>query len=191
MSPTVVTRDRHGYAYDATSPEWKTLCSALPCFAAMEWPGYATAVFEAVIDGQPAVIQPWKGFCPQFFARTDFPGGVGAEVGVYRRATRDRPMPDRSFLPMGARELYNAFTACLPREKFWWPDQALQPEITLALVNPKTRTGLLAAGPEKTYWLNKWMEPASYERYRAEHPVPFWATDYELTFTVAGKTYRW
>jgi hypothetical protein len=54
---------------------------------ALQWPGYATTSFDVTLKGQPAVIQPWKGWCPKFLGLADFPGGVGGEVGVYKRVT--------------------------------------------------------------------------------------------------------
>jgi hypothetical protein len=75
----------NGFDFDETSDEWKVMCQALPCFAALHWPDYSTKVVEDRINGQAVVIQLWKGFCPQFLNAANFPGGTGAEVGIYRR----------------------------------------------------------------------------------------------------------
>ena len=77
--------DDQGYEYVETSEDWKKACLPLPCFAAVWWPDYATKVVEDTIDGQPVVIQLWKGWCQKFLGDDDFPGGIGAEVGVYHR----------------------------------------------------------------------------------------------------------
>ena len=55
-----VYSDVRGYEYDETSEYWKGLCSALPCFAQLTWPGYKTTIVEDTIDGDPVVIQLWK-----------------------------------------------------------------------------------------------------------------------------------
>ena len=77
--PTIYVTDARGYSYDETSDDWKQRCAALPCFAAMHWPGYDTRVVEDVIDGQAVVIQLWKGLCSQFLGLSNFPGGYGAK----------------------------------------------------------------------------------------------------------------
>jgi hypothetical protein len=103
--PTVRTVDSRGYDFDETSPSWKEECRALPCFKDIRWPDYDTWVVEDVIDGQPVVIQLWKGWCQQFLGRSDFPGGIGAEVGVYRRIPGKALPADLSFVPLPLRIL--------------------------------------------------------------------------------------
>src|SRR5258706_2696810 len=85
LSPTIRYDGEGGYTYDETSEYWKEMCRAFPCFYALQWPGYASDIFEDEINGQAAVIQLWKGWCQKFLGSTYFPGGIGAEVGVYRR----------------------------------------------------------------------------------------------------------
>src|SRR6188508_2673323 len=96
MASPVIAYEENGYKFVETSPEWKQLCTVLPCFEQVEWPNYPTAVIEDVIDGKSVSIQLWKGWCQQFLDREDFPGGIGAEVGIYeakigREFPRDRP----------------------------------------------------------------------------------------------------
>ena len=45
------------------------------------------------------------------------------------------------------------------------------------------------AGPESTYWLCRWMEPASYAQYRATRNVPAWSASYRLSYAINGKSY--
>ena len=71
--PTLALTDANGYSYVETSERWKELCSGLPCFAALQWPGYATEVVESEIDGEPVVIQLWKGWCQKFLGLPFFP----------------------------------------------------------------------------------------------------------------------
>jgi hypothetical protein len=57
-------------------------CRVLPSFAALRWPGYETLVLADKIGGEDVVIQLWKGHCQRFFGLDNFPGGIGAEVGI-------------------------------------------------------------------------------------------------------------
>jgi len=81
-SPTFQYTDASGYNYDETSENWKQVCTAFPCFALLQWPGYATQVIDSMggqplmINGQPVVIQLWKGTCQKFLGGLgNFPGG--------------------------------------------------------------------------------------------------------------------
>jgi hypothetical protein len=78
-SPTVRSTVR-GYDYDETSPDWKTMCLALPCFKEVRWPDYDTAIVEGTIDGEPVVIQLWKGLVPGICRSLGLP-----RVGSVRR----------------------------------------------------------------------------------------------------------
>jgi hypothetical protein len=93
--PTIRYVGAGGYWFNETSESWKEMCRAFPCFAALQWPGYASTVIEDRINGQDVVIQLWKGWCPKFLGLAGvqiFPGGIGGEVGVYRRMPgRARP----------------------------------------------------------------------------------------------------
>jgi len=91
-SPTLQETDHRGYEFVETADWWKVACEPLPSFAEVWWPDYSTKVIEETIDGQPVVIQLWKGWCQRFLGRDDFPGGIGAEVCVYRRMA-GRPAP--------------------------------------------------------------------------------------------------
>jgi hypothetical protein len=61
--------------------------------------GYDSIHIETKINGQPAVIQLWRGWCQKFLGLQDFTGGVGAEVGVYRREPRRLRPTSLPFLP--------------------------------------------------------------------------------------------
>lgn len=127
-----------------------------------------------------------------FLGRADLPGGIGGEVGVYVKAPGGRPLPDLAMVPLWVRPLFHAIAA-LGGDRLWWPDPEVQPEIDFTLLDPINETVLLRADPERTYWVNKWMEPESYARYcLAQHgrrlPSP---AQYQMVFTVAGKTRAW
>ena len=192
-NPTVRTTDPHtGHVFDTTSPAWKAACAPLPSCAAVQWPGYATVCIPAAIDGREVVIQPWMGHCEQFLGRARFPGGFGGEVGVYVKHPGGKPLPDVSWLPLPVQLLLKAAHA-FGDHHLWWPDPEVQPEIHFKIINPLTKAPVLQAHPEKNYWVNKWMEPNSFEQYKASvgDKVPFWSTAYKMVYTVAGVTREW
>ena len=125
-NPTVdgmTIQNGNRYQYDETSEEWKNACLPLPCFTAVQFPGYATAVIPGTINGVAAIVQLWKGRCERFCGtRLNFPGGVGAEVGIYIKYQ--------------------------PGDKMWWPAPYVIPgfntSISWRLINPSTRTVFLA-----------------------------------------------
>lgn len=89
---TVITNidQKDGYEYIETAKPWKAMCATLPCFAEMWWPGYLTKVVRTKIRGHDVVIQLWKGWCQRFLGHhANFPGGIGAEVGIYRKVAGD------------------------------------------------------------------------------------------------------
>jgi hypothetical protein len=159
--------DENGYSFDEASDAWKSLCENLPCSLSLHWPGYATTKFEVTLKGEPAVIQPWKGNCP---SPPGLPGGIGGEVGVYRR------------LP--GRDIPAAFPGVPPALERWLLD----------------RVGWLTGDffesrVEQTYWNCKWMKTFSF----ASWGVTNWTWDTEVTFphefrmdfVVNGQAFSW
>ena len=206
MSRLVVAYEENGYKYVETSPELKQAASVLPCFAALHWPDYSTEVVEDTINGKPVVIQLWKGWCPQLFSSPDFPGGIGAEVGIYERVKgRGFPTakPDTIPEPMW-KFLHEASKRA--NGDFWWPVAELN-EIEFEFINPVTKQTVFHAGPQKTYWLTKWMDTGSYDDYqRAQGKRWSWlpagfpknsrtpplSANYVLAYKINGKSYpRW
>lgn len=192
-SPTIRTTDAFGFEYAEIAENWKVLCQDLPCFDLLYWPGYATKVFPMTIDGVDVVVQLWKGWCQKFLDLDTFPGGIGGEVGVYRR------MPGRKlFTPrtVAATTYDNRFIVddikALSRGDVWWPDPDLSVRIGLTFVNSRTGDKLLEARPEETYWVGKWMREGSYLRYAFAHGSGFLLpTDYTLQYTINGETGQW
>jgi hypothetical protein len=202
-SPTFQYIEASGYKYDETSEQWKQLCTAFPCFALLQWPGYATLVVDtidgqpAVINGQAVVIQLWKGTCQKFLGGlSSFPGGIGAEVGVYHRVPgRIRPTLDSlSFLPAPLASLIVATIANLPDDQLWWAFPELNAQIEFTLTNPVTNQPFFTTQPETTYWLTKWMDDDSFARYQNDQggQTPPSQTDYVLDYTINGNKFsRW
>jgi hypothetical protein len=52
------------YEYVETSERWQEMCSEHPCFDALQWPGYDSIHLDIEINGEPVVIQLWKGMVP-------------------------------------------------------------------------------------------------------------------------------
>jgi hypothetical protein len=193
FSPITQDTDKQGYHYVETSPEWKVACQELPSFAELAWPDYATKVIEDSLDGEPVVIQLWKGWCQRFFGRNDFPGGIGAEVCVYRRMPGKLVPPKLPHLPGSFGDFLLGGLARVGADRLLWPDPSLQPEIEFDMIYPGTNQVFFSADPETTYWRNRWMRPDSYEVYRAarNHDVPLFATSFTLRFRIDGKFYSW
>lgn len=206
MESPVLAYEENEYKFVETSEAWKELCTVLPCFKQVEWPDYPTAVIEDTINGKPVVIQLWKGWCQQFLGRDDFPGGIGGEVGIYERVTgRGFPTQRPDFFPKTMWTFLHAASR-LAGDEFWWPVAEVH-EIEFDFINPITNTVMFHAGPEKTYWLNKWMDTDSYDDYRRTQGkrwswlpewfpknslTPVFAADFVLEYKINGKTYpRW
>src|SRR5437773_11654840 len=134
-----------------TSEWWKVFCQNFPCFWALQWPGYSTDVIEATIDGQAVVIQLWKGYCPKFLGisgKSPFPGGTGAEVGIYRRIPGKARFGALSSLLTGGlfAKMLDALKNFADNE-LWWPFPELGARIEFTLINPVTGRPFLHAGP--------------------------------------------
>ena len=182
----------NGYDFNETSLEWKEACRNLPCFSAVWWPDYSTAVIEETINGEPIVIQLWIGWCQKFLNRDDFPGGIGAEVGIYRRIPDKPPPSTLPFLPQKMADFMLDHIADLGGEHLWWPYPELNTELEFEMVNPKTNETFFHAGPQTTYWLTKWMTTDSYHKYKQAHGhTPFFSVNYNLRYKINGKTYEW
>jgi hypothetical protein len=195
-SPTVESTDARGYQYVETSDPWKQMCTAFPSFAALQWPDYSSYSFSDTIDGHPVVIQLWKGYCEKFLGLQKFPGGVGAEVGIYRREPgRGRPT-SLPFLPPSLAAQIIKPAARLTDNDLWWAYPELNPEISFKLINPKTNQVFFETGRERTYWLNRWMNESSYLKYKQDQgagrtPPLAHEVEYQLIYTINGKTYKW
>lgn len=208
LSPTIRYTEAPGYAFNETSESWKQMCASLPCFLALQWPGYASGIVEDNINGQDVVIQWWKGWCPKFLGFlgvNQFPGGVGAEVGVYRRIPGKLRPTALPFLPKPIELMVLNALGNLADNELWWPAPELNAEIEFSLTNPVNGAKFFSAGPEKSYWLAKWMDDGSYAQYQRDQGPLRWPwlppgtpgnsntpinwEEYVLEYTVNGKRY--
>jgi hypothetical protein len=192
-TPTIAASDALGFGFVETSEAWKRACAILPCFTALQWPGYATAVVEDSIDGEPVVIQLWKGWCQKFLELDSSPGGVGAEVGVYRRIPRRVRPVTLPFLPPALEKLVLDQLGSAADDELWWPAPDLATSLSFTLLNPDGNRPFFTAGPETTYWLTRWMDEPSYLRWRIGQGLhaPLRPDAYTLQYTVDGKTHTW
>jgi hypothetical protein len=192
-SPTIQATDARGYHFVETADWWKKACEPLPSFAEVWWPDYSTKIVEDTIDGNPVVIQLWKGWCQRFLGRDDFPGGIGAEVCVYRRI-EGKTLP--ASLPHFPPDMSDFLLGGLSRvrlDRLWWPYPEIQTEIEFDMIHPGTNRVFFSADPETTYWRNRWMRPDSYEEYRkkANYDLPVLSAQYTLRYRINGKYGEW
>ncbi|HSS20556.1 MAG TPA: hypothetical protein VLL54_10810 [Pyrinomonadaceae bacterium] len=203
---TVAYTEPSGYKFVETSPDVKALAAGFPCFKPIEWPDYDTKVIDVEINGKPRVIQLWKGWCQQMYSSPLFPGGIGGEVGIYERLKgREMPAEKPDFMPGIFWEALKAASKKAP-DSFWWPVTD-DNEVEFNFINPVNNKIVFHAGPQKTYWRNKWMDTSSFHDYRKSTgkknkwlPVwwpkntqtPNWAVNYIMEYKINGHTYpRW
>jgi hypothetical protein len=196
--PVTIHNSYGDYQGNVNTPWWKVQCQMLPCALAMAWPQYATAIVEVELAGEPAVIQVWKGLCEEGLPSVkgyDFPGGVGAEVGVY---SRKRPTGDPSFPLVGP-----AWTAWLSARlgevtDVWWPAPQLVNTVSYTLTEPSKGVDFFSASSD-SYWTCTWMDSAfDYVEWAGKFSlrhlaVPAAPQDFTIDFTItdaAGTDHR-
>lgn len=213
----IINKDtENGYEYVETSQTWKQICSTLPCFAEMWWPDYLTKVIRTTISGEPVIIQLWKGWCQRFGGRWDaFPGGMGAEVGIYRKVNDDEPHSGRYLFKKPVKKIdkgLHHFRTTLekparhigplkhmagylpprqasdgnPEGEVWYPYPELRTWLQFKLVNPWTQEEFFETRAQQTYWLTRWMAPYSYRHKYPDAKKPPFAADFRLHYTING-----
>jgi len=146
--------------YVEVSEIWTGFCSDLACGPWVRFPGYSEAHrYNANIPGVgPAIIQLWKGYCPRYNITEkalgtntqalvnigkNFPGGLGAEVGVY--------------VPRKGLDMMGAALATTPLGKGEWvPLVNKNIGISFQLVDKKTGKVVVDAPEKQTWWRTKW-----------------------------------
>jgi hypothetical protein len=97
-------------------------------------------------------------------------------------------------IPASLASLIVTSIAPLTDDQLWWAFPELNTEVAFTLTNPITNQAFFTAGPETTYWLNKWMDDESYENYQKSqgNQSPGSPTDYLLDYTINGIIFpRW
>jgi hypothetical protein len=123
---------------------------------------------------------------------------------VYERVPGRALPASLGFLDPPAAAFFKSTVAGLGDQRLWWAAVDIKTEIELELVNPNTGRAFFGAGPESTYWLNKWMNPYHYLRYQRTQEkrwsfLPWWfpgnsrtpalPTGYRLRYRINGKSY--
>lgn len=182
--------DQNGYQYCETSEYWKNMCQDLPCTLLLQWPGYQTAIVPTTLNGQPAIIQVWRGHCQRFLGLESAPGGYGAEVGVY---TVEGWLSSPSNVDQVPGLAAYAKVMQDVTDSTWWPAPQLVQSISFNLINPNTNEVFVASQSENTYWNCKWMVPDSYAQYQKDQNgnVPDSPDGYPLQFWVNGQEFMW
>ncbi|MFO0612991.1 MAG: hypothetical protein U0414_10405 [Polyangiaceae bacterium] len=204
--------DARGYHYVGMSESWKRMCLDLPCSKRVQIPlFYKEQHIDTTIDGEAVVVQAWRGNCPKAFR--GMPGGIGGEVGVYRRMP-GRRIPDTLDLPRVkdfpefTRPIVTAIVSRLVKEavdlaeadaEWWWPYPEIGAGIDMRLLRPDSGDVFFEADPAEPpggYWMSRWMNPLSYRRYVLHElerglDAPEHAYDYRMEFTVKGARFRW
>jgi hypothetical protein len=192
MKNPTVSSVCNGYQCIETSEIWKWAFAPLPSNTSVAWPGYATEAINTVINGQPIVIQPWLGHCQKFLGMDGFPGGFGAEVGIYVNEPRKDPIPDGAGVPVWMKVLLEG-AHWFGGAHLWWPKFECMFDISFKVINPITGKVMIEkTEPKPTYWSNLWMQPGEYDRYKkdVDGQVPF-PSSYQMVMTVAGKEFGW
>jgi hypothetical protein len=123
-----------------------------------------------------------------------FPGGIGAEVGVYRVIPGKARPRTLSFLPPSFAAAVLKPIGNLNDNDLWWAYPELGTQIQFSLVNPNTGEIFFSTGTEKTYWLNRWMNPDSYEKYKRDQgkgrmPPSWREVNYRLHYSINGVSF--
>ncbi len=89
---------------------------------------YPTNYFKTTINDKEVIIQVWKGY---FSGVLGYPGGIGAEVGLYHPVTWTKNL--------------------------WFPDYKHTENISLKLILKSTNE-LIFSVSDNTWWLNSWTQ---------------------------------
>ena len=107
---------------------------------------YPTAFYTTNIGGRSVIVQLWKGYCPGIFG---YAGGVGAEVGLYRRASWTN--------------------------RIWYPDYRNKKDISYKLIR-RSNNNEIYSFSRHTWWLNRWKKnwvglPMTGNSYRLDYTI--------------------
>jgi hypothetical protein len=111
----------------------------------------------------------WKGHCQKFLGRDDFPGGYGAEVGLYN-------FGELTWLP------------CLD------PIFDIRFRLSFAGLTDQKQYIFIDNQSVKTWWQTEWIEPDSYNQWLEDHGgssnAPY-VMDMRLDYTIDDVQATW
>lgn len=158
-----------GYWHCQNTEWWKQQCSKLPCSKALKWETYETKADTWEHKGKYYVIQLWKGHCQKFLDQNGFPGGYGAEVGLYEFG-----------------ELY--WLPCLD------PIFEMSFKLSFTGLEESEPYVFLDNASVKTWWQTEWIEPESYNLWLEKHGgsgnAPY-VMNMKMNYTINGHDYVW
>jgi len=210
LDSTVTFTDSRGYHYVGISESWKRMCLHLPCSERVQVPPiYKEQHLATKLDGHDVVIQVWKGNCPKAFR--EMPGGIGGEVGIYRKIPGKQipnlleipragefPVQIRPFVVAAVSRLLKTLVELVEHGvELWWPFPELEAQIEMKLLHPDNGDEFFTAQPEPAggYWMSRWMNYESYDQYIAHEsqhrPAVARACDYHMELSVKGHRFRW
>lgn len=175
---TIVRRfQKDGYWYNQNTETWKKQWETTSCNLALQWPGYATVAPAWEHKGKKYVVQLWKGHCQKFLDNKDFPGGYGAEVGLY---------------DYGVLHWYPSL-APLYEIQFTLSFVGLKDGKTYELINTATSPKSEEVS-NRTWWQTEWMEPDSFTKFVAKSGgsanCPY-AYHMRLDYSIDGVRNQW
>ncbi len=177
----IILTHKDGYDFDEVSEVWTAFCSDFACGSWVSFGGYTeTHRYDVDIPGTGKVIvQLWKRRCPRFSDNFDtnrlkkwnfggkYPGGIGAEVGVYR--------------PRGKGSMMDA-----AGQDQWVPVVDPKLRISFQLIDPRSGKVLVEAEEKNTWWRTKWITMESFEKYKQGTATPDNLLEYELHYSING-----
>ena len=176
-----------GLHHNRVSDWWAQQCEVLPCFRGVAWPNYAEKIlYDVAVPGisQKVIVHLWKGICQKFTGSNNFPGGYGAEVGIYLRRDAkwisDRAAKTSALDPVSLGSgglLLIAQAARLDPNQKWYPAPELGTKLKFRLVDPDNNNAPVITTSEiNSYWCTEWLEQASYGAWAASRPQSFLRT---------------
>lgn len=162
------------YFNNEIAESWAKQCRWLPCFHGVCWKGYAERVIKNVqVGNRYLIVHLWKGYCNKFLWNNDFPGGIGAEVGVYL------VQPD-SWIDMHKGEVATALDMAdsiinpnsyykkaleIPNPHKWFPAWELDISMRFKLIDPETNQTVIETKEKPGYWCTEWLELDAYQEW--------------------------